>query len=193
VDQYPDTAIPFVFYSPTLSVHIGPTTVPAGRPVQISVDVRDSQTNALVPASLSIAGQNVGPANSPVVSPVLSQTFAAGVVTVVVSAAGYPNAFFNVTAYTPTLAVTVIPPLPGIGRPVQVTVHAVDSTTGIVPSGCRVWIDGINVAATDAPFPYTFRLRRVGPLTNPSFVYPTGIVRAAGYPDTAIDFGFEAP
>ena len=189
---YPDTPIPFVFYNPTLGIHAGPTTVPAGRPVQISVDVRDSQTNAPVPASLSIGGQNVGPANSPVVSPVLTQTFAAGVVTVVVSAAGYPNSSFSVTAYTPALVVTVIPPLPGIGKPVQVTVHAVDSTTGIVPPGGRVWIDGINVAATDAPFTYTFHARRVGPLTNPSFVYPTGIVKVPGYPDTAIDFGFDA-
>jgi hypothetical protein len=192
VYQYPDTVIPFVFYSPTLSIHAGPTTVPAGRPVQISVDVRDSQTNGPVPASLSIAGQNVGPANSPVVSPILSQTFAAGVVTVVVSAAGYPNVSFNVTAYTPALVVTVIPPLPGIGKPVQVIVHAVDSTAGIVPPGCRVWIDGINVAATDTPFTYTFHARRVGPLTNPSFVYSTGIVTAPGYPDAAINFGFDA-
>jgi hypothetical protein len=193
VDQYPDTVIPFVFYSPTLSIHADPTTVPAGRPVQISVDVRDSQTNAPVPASLSIAGQNVGPANSPVISPVLSQTFAAGVVTVLVSSAGYPNASFNVTVYKPGLAVTVIPPLPGIGKPVQVTVHAVDSRTGIVPPGCRVWIDGVNVAATDAPFTYTFRARKVGPPTEPSIVYPSGVVKAPGYPDTAIDFGFDAP
>jgi hypothetical protein len=192
VDQYPDTVIPFVFYSPTLSIHADPTTVPPGRPVQISVDVRDSQTNASVPASLSIAGQNVGPTNSPVISPVLSHTFAAGVVTVVVSAAGYPNAFFNVTSYTPSLTVTVIP-LPEIGKPVQITVHAVDSRTGIVPPGCRVWIDNVNVEATDKLFTYTFRARRVGPSTDPVFVYPRGIVRAPGYPDTAIDFGFDAP
>jgi hypothetical protein len=192
VAQYPDAVIPFAFYNPTLGIHVGPTTVPAGRPVQISVDVRDSQTNAPVAASLSIAGQNVGSVNSPVVSPLLSQTFVVGVVTVTVSAAGYPNAFFNVTAYTPSLVVTVIPPLPGMGRPVQITVHAVDSTTGTVPSGCRVWIDGINVAATDTPFTYIFRSRRVGPLTNPTIVFPTGVVKTPGYPDTAIDFGFAA-
>ena len=51
-------------------------------------------------------------------------------------------------------------------------------------------IDGVDVAATNTPFTYTFRVRRVGRIPNIEFVYPSGLVRCPGFPDVSIDFGF---
>ena len=55
-----------------------------------------------------------------------------------------------------------------------------------------VLVDGKNVGTTGTPFTHTFRTRRItGPVpTEFEVVYPTGIVRAAGFPDTRVDFGF---
>jgi hypothetical protein len=73
------------------------------------------------------------------------------------------------------LIVTVTPSLIMQGRPVSVTVHAVDSGTGAALPGGTVMINGVNVGTTDVPFNYTF----IGPA-------PTGVVIATGYTEAAI-------
>jgi hypothetical protein len=94
------------------------------------------------------------------------------------------------------LTVSVTPfPVP-LNRPVTVTVAAVDTTSGANVAG-DVLVDGRVVGATGVPFTRTFRPRRVripGP-PPPEFelVYPTGVVRVAGYSDMPIDFGFPEP
>ena len=91
-----------------------------------------------------------------------------------------------------TLAVTVTPyPVP-TNRAVTVTVSANDLSTGAAVAG-QVLVDGKVVGSTNTPFTRTFRTRRVLVSTNPrewEVIYPTGVVQATGYPDTAIDFGF---
>src|SRR5207302_243947 len=64
-------------------------------------------------------------------------------------------------------------PIP-TGRPIQVSVRAVDTTTGLAVAG-RVKLNGQDVAATNAPFTYTFGLTP-----------PSGMVSAPCYPDTAV-------
>jgi hypothetical protein len=91
------------------------------------------------------------------------------------------------------LNVSVTPhPVPA-NRAVTVTVNAINVGTGADVGG-QVLVNGTNVGTTGTAFTHTFRTRRIRiPGTVPpefEIVYPTGIVRAAGFPDTPIDFGF---
>ena len=91
------------------------------------------------------------------------------------------------------LTISVTPhPVP-LSRPVSVTVSATDITSGNAAQG-SVIVDGATLGTTGTPFTHTFRPHRVLiPGTHPpewDITYPTGIVRAAGYPDAPIDFGF---
>jgi hypothetical protein len=80
-----------------------------------------------------------------------------------------------------------------LNRQVSVTVSATDITSGTAVPG-SVIVDGVALGTTGTPFTHTFRSHRVQiPGTHPpewDITYPTGIVRAAGYPDAPIDFGF---
>jgi hypothetical protein len=83
-------------------------------------------------------------------------------------------------------------PVP-LNRAVPVTVQAVDVSSGANVPG-DVEVDGQIVGATGTPFTHTFRAKRVripGP-PPPEWerTYPAGSVRASGYPDAPIDFGF---
>jgi hypothetical protein len=73
-----------------------------------------------------------------------------------------------------------------------VLVNATDLATGSVIAG-QVHIDGKVVANTNTPFTYTFKSKRrpLGkyPLER-EVTYPEGIVRASGYAEASIDFGF---
>lgn len=77
--------------------------------------------------------------------------------------------------------------------PVSVTVNATDVTSGSAVTG-DVLIDDVKVGTTGVAFTHTFRVTRTMiPGTHPpqfDVSYPQGVVQAAGYPDTAIDFGF---
>lgn len=91
------------------------------------------------------------------------------------------------------LTVSVTPhPVP-LNRQVSVTVSATDMTAGTAVPG-SVIVDGVTLGATGTPFTHTFQPHRVPiPGTHPpewDITYPRGIVRAAGYPDAPIDFGF---
>jgi hypothetical protein len=92
------------------------------------------------------------------------------------------------------LVVSVIPyPVPR-NTQVQVTVNATDRTAGGLVAG-EVWIDGIQVATTNTPFNHEFpRTRRVFDPDTKTWINegyePVGRVRAVGYPDADIDFGF---
>jgi hypothetical protein len=88
----------------------------------------------------------------------------------------------------PTLAVSVTPyPLPP-NRQVTATVVATEQGTGALVAG-RVHVAGTDVAATNTPFTYTFRTRRVGRPPDVDVIFPTVTVRAAGYPDATVDTG----
>jgi hypothetical protein len=92
------------------------------------------------------------------------------------------------------LVVSVTPcPVP-TKRAVTVTVTANDLTTGSAVAG-QVLIDGKVVANTDTAFGYTFKSRRRLISKYPrewEVTYPEGVVRASGYPEASIDFGFPA-
>lgn len=90
-----------------------------------------------------------------------------------------------------TLVVTVAPyPVPP-NKPVTVTVTANDHVTG-QPVSAQVLVGGKVVGTANLPFAHTFRPKRklVDPVAREwDLIYPTGVVQAAGYPDTEIDFG----
>jgi hypothetical protein len=83
-------------------------------------------------------------------------------------------------------------PVP-VNKSVRMTVAAVDIGTGIDVHG-EVLIDGAVVGTSGTQFTHTFRVRRVRiPGTRPpewEVIYPSGVVRAAGYLEAPIDFGF---
>jgi hypothetical protein len=90
------------------------------------------------------------------------------------------------------LSVSVTPyPVP-LNRSISVTVSAISSSTGADVGG-QVEIDGTTAGVTGTPFTRTFRARRIRDPENPrqfELVYPVGVVRAPGFPDAPIDFGF---
>ena len=89
----------------------------------------------------------------------------------------------------PTLTISVTPLPPPLNVVVSVVVRAVDSQTGALIAG-RVKINDIDVAATNTPFNFTFRTRRIGVKPDIQIIYPTGSVTAPGYEPTMIEFGF---
>jgi len=101
----------------------------------------------------------------------------------------------SVQVVTPTLQTSVTPyPVP-FNTPVQVTVRATRNPGGSAVAG-QVLINGSQVAATNTPFTYTFRMRIIGRTFDPEtriwindFGPPTVIVRASGFPDATVDLG----
>jgi hypothetical protein len=91
------------------------------------------------------------------------------------------------------LQLTVSPyPVP-LNRSVSVTVDAVDISTSANVQG-DVVVDGTVVGTTGTPFTHTFRPKRTRipgpPPPEWEITLPEGTVRATGYSDTPIDFGF---
>ena len=73
-----------------------------------------------------------------------------------------------------------------------VQVSATDLATGSAIAG-QVHIDGKVVANTKTAFACTFRTKRILISTKPrewAVIYSEGVVRAAGYPEASINFGF---
>ena len=105
-----------------------------------------------------------------------------------------PDMVVQVTA--PTIQTGVTPyPVP-LSRSIQVTVRATRNPGGALIAG-QVLVNGTQVAATNTPFTYTFRMRIVGRTFDPEtrtyineFAPPTVTVRAPGYPDAPVDMGF---
>ncbi len=90
------------------------------------------------------------------------------------------------------LSVSVSPYPIHANRSVTLTVSASDVTSGAAVAG-QVVIDDGSVFNTNTAFTHIFRTKRKLVSTDPrqfEIIYPKGLVRAAGYPDTAIDFGF---
>ena len=185
VPDYPDAAIPFVFYSPALAVSVDPSPRPAGISFMLTVTAKDDRTQALENNAAVSIGQNAGKANA-----AFPCTLPPGVNNGVVTLDGYRSAPFTVTAYVPTLRVTVDDPSPPIGKRVSVMVRAVDATTG-ARVDAKVFIDGLPAGTANIAFPFTFRTRIIGPLRNRTIVYPTGSVSAPPiYSDAPIPFNF---
>jgi hypothetical protein len=91
------------------------------------------------------------------------------------------------------LTVSVVPfPVP-LNRQVTVTVSAVNSSGAAVTGD--VLVDRSVAGATGTPFTRTFRTRRVRvpgpPPPEWEIVFPEVTVRAAGFPDTPVDCGWE--
>ncbi|HUS16431.1 MAG TPA: hypothetical protein VM536_15645 [Chloroflexia bacterium] len=168
VPDYDDGAIPFSFYVPGLRTQVQPAAIPAGPPVQVTVQAFDTTTGVPVAGRVLIGGQDAGATGTP-----FTRAFAPGA-NGTVTAAGYPNAGVSFPVYTPALRLTVTPTSLVIGRPTAVTVQAVDTTTGGAVAG-RVLINGQDVGATNTAFTYAF----------PAPV-PPGVVRATYYADTPI-------
>ena len=109
-------------------------------------------------------------------------------VTGAVVAPDYLHAPFAIQARLLPMTVRVEPyPVP-IGRPTSVTVFAEDADTRAPVAG-EVRINNRPVAATNTPFRYTFRCRRVGRPPEVDVVCPEGAVLAPTYEPRSIDFG----
>lgn len=169
VPEYPEADVPVTFYTPKLDVRLEPASVPIGPAVQVVVRAEDSTTHVPVSGRVMIGGVDVGATNVPF-NFAFGPTNTSGGVT----ATGYPFKGFPIALFTPQMQVSVSPsPIP-TGLPVQVTVRAVDTRTGLPVNG-RVKLNGVDVGATNTPFTFTFGLTP-----------PSGVVSAQFYADVAI-------
>jgi hypothetical protein len=167
--DYPEVGVPIQFFTPKLVIRLEPASVPIGPTVQVVVRAEDETTHALVQGRVFIGGVDVGATNTP-----FNFAFNSSTTTGEVRAANYPNTKFGIPLYAPAMQVSVSPsPIP-TGLPVQVTVRAVDTRTGLPVNG-RVKLGGVDTAATNTPFMFTFGLTP-----------PAGVVSAPFYPDVAI-------
>lgn len=167
---YVTADVPLTFYSPTLQVTMQPSIVPNGPTSQVTVRAEDATTHVPVAGRVFLNSVDVAATNVP-----FSYPFGVGVVGFV-SATGYPTKSIPFGLYTPQMVVSVLTsPIP-TGRPVQVTVRAIDSRSGALVNG-RVKLNGVDVGATNTPFTYTFALTP-----------PTGVVSAQFYGDLPIQW-----
>lgn len=169
VTGYPEVDVPLTFFTPKLEVRLEPAQVPVGPTVQVLVRAEDATTHAPVQGRVMIGGADVGPTNTPINVAFGPTNFTGGVI-----ATGYPTKGFPIGLFTPEMQVSVTPsPIP-TGRPVEVIVRAVDKRTGLPVNG-RVKLNGVDTAATNTQFMFTFGLTP-----------PVGVVSAQFYADVAI-------
>jgi len=167
--DYPEVRVPLTFFTPVLDIRLEPASVPIGPTVQVVVKAQDSRTQTPVQGRVFIGGVDVGATNTP-----FNFAFNSSNTSGEVRATGYPNKTFGIPLFVPQMQVSVSPsPIP-TGLPVQVTVRAVDSRTGLPVNG-RVKLNGVDTAATNTPFMFTFGLAP-----------PPGVVSAPFYPDVTI-------
>lgn len=167
--DYPEVEVPVTFFAPKLDVRLEPAVVPIGPTVQVVVRAEDSMTHTPVQGRVMIAGADVGTTNVPFNFAFGPTNLSGGV-----HATGYPGKGFPIVLFTPEMQVSVSPsPIP-TGLPVQVTVRAIDRRTGLPVNG-RVKLNGVDTAATNTPFLFTFGLTP-----------PVGVVSAPFYADAAI-------
>ena len=170
VPTYLTAEVPLTFFTPLLQVSMQPSIVPSGPTSQVTVHAEDATNHTLVAGRVILQGTDVAATNVP-----FSYAFGPGV-TGFVTATGYPSKSIPYGLYTPQLTVSVLPvPIPA-GRPVQVTVRALDSRTGAPVSG-RVKLNGVDVGPTNTPFTFVFGLAP-----------PIGVVSAQFYPDATIQW-----
>jgi hypothetical protein len=169
VPDYPEADVPVTFFTPKLVVRLEPASVPIGPTVQVVVRAEDATTHTPVQGRVIIGGVDVGATNT-----LFNFAFGPGNTTGFVNATGYPTKSFAIGLFTPEMQVSVSPsPIP-TGRPVEVMVRAVDKRTGLPVNG-RVKLNGVDTAATNTPFMFTFGLTA-----------PAGVVSAPFNPDVAI-------
>ena len=157
------------YFKPIMSVRMEPSAVPIGPATQVIVRAEDTTTRTPVNGRVFIGGMDVGATNQP-----FTFAFGPGHGTGGVVATGYPSKSFVTGIYVPEMQVTVSPSPIWTGRPVEVIVRAIDKRTGAPVNG-RVKLDGVDVAATNTPFMFTF-----------GFTAPVGVVSAPFYTDVAI-------
>ena len=167
--EYPEVAVLLQFFTPKLEIRLEPASLPIGPTVQVVVRAEDATTHAPIQGRVIIGGVDVGATNTP-----FNFAFNSSNTSGEVRAANYPNKTFGIPLFVPTMQVSVSPaPIP-TGLPVQVTVRVVDTRTGLPVNG-RVKLGGVDTAATNTPFMFTFGLTP-----------PAGVVSAPFYPDVAI-------
>ena len=146
-----------------------PASVPIGPTSQVIVRAEDATTRAAAQGRVLIAGVDVGATNQPV-SFAFGPTHTSGTV----NAGGYPSKVFAIGLFTPELQISISPSPVWTGRPVEVTVRAVDKQTGAPVNG-RVKLNGVDTAATNTPFMFTFGVTP-----------PVAVVSAPFYADASI-------
>lgn len=167
---YVTAQVQLTFYTPVLQVSMVPSIVANGPTSQVTVRAEDSISHALVAGRVILNSVDVAATNVQ-----FSYPFAVGV-SGFVRATGYPTKSIPFGLYTPQMVVSVLTsPIP-TGRPVQITVRAIDSRSGALVNG-RVKLDGVDVGATNTPFTYTFGMAP-----------PTGVVSAQFYGDVPIQW-----
>ncbi|HET6978327.1 MAG TPA: hypothetical protein VFI24_18495 [Pyrinomonadaceae bacterium] len=168
VPEYLEADVPLTFYSPQLTVSMQPNIVANGPTSVVTVHAEDSISHAPVAGRVILAGVDVAATDVP-----FSYAFGVGK-TGLVTATGYPNKNIPFGLYIPQMVVSVLTSPIATGRPVSVTVRAIDSRTGAPVNG-RVKLNGVDVGATNTPFTFTFGLTP-----------PSGVVSAQFYADVPI-------
>ena len=184
VPGYPDATARIPLYTPVMRVWVDTPRLVAGQAGTLTVRAVDAITGAAIAGRVVINGQDVAPSNTP-----FTYTFGPNPPPAVVTATGYaPAAIAWPAIVAPRLEVSISPYPAALTTGRSYVVRAVDGYTGAAVAG-RVFVNGIDVAATNTPFTYTFRVRRVGVYPNIEIISPIAAVRAAGYPDADLDLG----
>ncbi len=170
-DDHSETGVPVQFYKPTLSVSVEPTTIRLFQATAVTVRCSDSRTGAPVAGRVIVGGIDVGSTNAPFVTTFTAMGTSGGAV-----APGFPVKTVAFPLVRATFQTTVEPNGIPKNRTSSVVVRAVDSISG-APVAARVWLDGVDVAAANAPFSYAFG-------SNP----PSGVVKSSGYNDGSISW-----
>ena len=181
---YPNKTFPIALFTPEMQTSVSPSPLPTGRPVDVTVRTVDTRTGQPVNGRVKLGGVDTAATNTPFVF-----TFGLRPPAGIVSAPFYSDAAIIWAPMSVSTMRTSITPFPiVIGRLIQVTVSAINEQTGAPVAG-RVKVDGVDVAPTNTPFPFTFRMRRTGVFPEVEIVFPVVVVSAFGYHDTIVDTG----
>ncbi|HZY90900.1 MAG TPA: hypothetical protein VFE78_39115 [Gemmataceae bacterium] len=176
---------------------VEPAVAWVGEPAAITVHAVDLATGAAVAAPVWIDGRQVGVAGT-----AFTYTFHSRQASVRAVAPGLGEAPVPLEIRQGALAVSVEPRLVPLGRPVSLTVHAVDDHTKQAAAGATVTIHNYDALGKEvdlhfpanaaAPSPVTFRRAHQvrGPHNLPPEpgALPQGTVSAPGYADAAVPF-----
>lgn len=189
--DYVSALVPLSFYQPQLRVSVDQSWLPVGPPAQVTVRTVDAHTGAPVTGRVLLNGTDVAATNT-----TFTYTCGSAPPSAVATAAYYPSTPIPWPPLrVPRLTVTVQPHPAPLRTAVAVTVRAIDADSGAPVDG-TVTINNTVAGRTNTAFTYTFtptRTRVFDPelrIYTYEIVMPTGVVTAAGYPTTPIDFGF---
>jgi hypothetical protein len=169
VPGYPEFGV-LIAFLPGLTIAIAPSQVVIGRATSVTVSCRNATTSSPVTGRVFING-----VDRVVTNVAFTYTFTGSEV-VAVRVPGYPE-FGVLIAFLPGLTISIAPSQIVIGRATNVKVYCRDAVTLATVAG-RVFINGIDQAATNVAFTYTF--------TGSEAV----AVRVPGYPELGVPVAF---